>query len=190
MRVSLVTALSVLILIAACKSKTASGNTDPVKTTSQADSTDEKTAKTAALKKLSPLGLEKIEALMPKEIDSAAQKNFSSSMQFGYPFCTADYPKNKTTAIKLTIADCAGDQGTANYATNFWEKLDKNEETADGYSKTVQLMGSKAIESYNKTIDYATLTYMVGDRLMVTLQGKKMKPEELAAVAEKIGLRL
>jgi hypothetical protein len=151
---------------------------------------DERTSKSEALKKLTPLDLDKMQALFPKNIYGSKQSNFNYSMQWGYAFATADYNKTKALGTTVAIYDCAGEDGALYYLHNFYDNLNKPYENASEYGKTIDLSGGKAIETYNKELNYSTLTYMVSDRLMVVLQGKKMNPEQLKDVAKKINVKI
>lgn len=190
MRTTLLTALVSLLFLGACKNKSESTTKD--KDTAQVKSmtaTDERTARADALKKMTVMPLEKIQQIMPAEIDGAKQSNFNNSMQWGYGYATAEYNKTKAEGIQVTIYDCAGEEGSAYYLNNFYDKLNQDKQDSSEYTKTIDFMGSKAMEFYNKDLNYSTLTYMVDGHLMVQLQGKKKTVNDLKAVAQKINLK-
>lgn len=178
-------------LFIACKNKSASftGNQDSAKMKAVITGVDERTSKKQALEKLIPFGLEEMKKIMPSGIDGIKQSNFNYSTQWGYAYASADYNKTKALGITLTIYDCAGDQGSDYYLNNFYDKLPQSRQDSTEYTKTVDMMGEKAIESYNSQVNYATLNYMTGDRILVMMQGKKMKPRELKAIAQKLKLK-
>lgn len=157
---------------------------DSVKVKTASTPLNEKDAKIEALKKTTPLSLERLKELMPAEADSSRQTNFNSSMQWGYAYASADYPK-KSHSLKIEFYDCAGNEGSNYYAANFADKLSK----PDANTTVIDFMGSKALESYDKQMNYATLTYMAGGRLLVQLQGKKMNTDQLRSIAQQINIK-
>ena len=190
MKSFLVTAFACCILAASCKNKSASAVHEQDSTKIKAmSSVDERTTKKQALQKLTPYGLDEMQKIMPASIDGMKQTNFNFSMQWGYAFATADYNKTKALGITLTIYDCGGEEGSHYYLNNFYDKLSQVKQDATENIKVIDMMGGKAIESYNKQVDYATLTYMTGDRILIVMQGKKMTPEELKAIAKKLKIK-
>jgi hypothetical protein len=147
---------------------------------------DEKEKKTEELKKASQLTLEQMRILLPSELDSAKEKNYVASTQFGYGLASAEYPKAKSRSIKVTLYDCAGELGAANYFENYWNNLNVQKQTDQEFTKTIDFEGGKAVETYKKDSNFSTLTFAIRDRLVVVMEGKNMKPEELEAAAKKL----
>jgi len=147
---------------------------------------DEKEKKTEELKKAPQLTLEQMRTLLPHELDSAKEKNYQASTQFGYGLATAEYPKTKTKAMKITLYDCAGEQGFVNYFENYWNHLNAQNKTETEFMKTIDFEGGKAIETYKKDMNLSTLTFVIRDRLVIVMEGKNMSPEELEAAAKKL----
>jgi len=173
-----------------CKSKSISAPEKTDTATVKSMTVDARTEKVDALKKLAPFGLEDMQKLMPKQVDGAKQSNFNYSMQWGYASATADFNKTKALGTTVQLYDCAGEEGSIYFTSNFYDKLSETKQDSVEYSKIVDLLDGKAIETYNKQVNYSTLTYMVNDRVLVVMQGKKMKPEELKAIAQKLNLKL
>jgi hypothetical protein len=48
------------------------------------------------------------------------------------------------------------------------------QEDDNGYQKTVDFNGGKAVEKYTKSNDRYELTYFAGDRFIVQLEGEKV----------------
>ncbi len=187
MKSSLLLTIACCVLLIACESKSSSSSTDKDSAQVKAMSTvDERTSKKEALEKLTPYGLNEMQALMPKEIEGMPQRNFNYSMQWSYAYATADYNKTKALGVTLAIYDCAGKEGSEYYLNNFYDKLSQSRQDSVEYIKSVDLMGGKAIESYNEEVNYATLKYMANNRILVVIQGKKMTPEELIKMAQKL----
>lgn len=190
MRLFITMAVTCLI-ITSCKNRSTSvaANQDSAKLKAITTVADERTNKKQALQKLSPYGLETLQKIMPASINGIKESNFNYSMQWGYAYATADYNKTKALGITLAVYDCAGEEGSDYYLNNFYDRLFQSKQDNDEYVKTIDMMGGKAIETYNKQVNYATLTYMADDRILIVMQGKKMKPEELKAIAEKLKLK-
>lgn len=190
MKSFLVIAVVCCMLMTSCKSKSASAVHEQDSANVKAiTAVDERTSKKQALQKLTPNGLDEMQKIMPASIDEMKQSNFNFSMQWGYAYATADYNKTKALGITLTIYDCAGHEGSDYCMNNFYDRLLQPKQDSIEYVRIIDMMGGKAIESYNKQVDYATLTYMTGDRILIVMQGKKMKPEELKAIAKKLKLK-
>lgn len=188
MKTSLLVATFSSLIFIACKNNTASvqATADSVKIKAMNTVVDERTAKAETLKKLTPYELDKMQSLLPKDIDGVKQTNFNYSMQWGYSYATADYNKTKALGTSIAVYDCAGEDGSLYYLHNFYDNLNKPYENASEYGKTINLSGAQAIETYNKELHYCTLTYMTDERLMVVLQGKKMTPDDLIKLAQKL----
>jgi acyl-CoA synthetase (AMP-forming)/AMP-acid ligase II len=150
---------------------------------------DENAKKIEDLKKLPQLTLDQIRVLLPHELDSAKEKNYAASTQFGYGLASVEYPK-KSKAVKVTLYDCAGELGSANYFENYWNNLNVTKETEQEYTKTIDFMGGKAVESYKKDLRLSTLAFVVRDRLVIIVEGKNMQPSELEETAKKLRDRI
>jgi len=151
---------------------------------------DEKEKKTEELKKASQLTLEQMRTLLPHELDSAKEKNFQASTQFGYGLAAAEYPKTKTKGIKVTLYDCAGELGSANYFENYWNHLNAENQTESEFKKTIDFEGGKAIETYKKDMHLSTITFVIRDRLVIVMEGKNMAPEELEVAAKQLHAKI
>ena len=147
---------------------------------------DEKAQKLEEPKKATQLTLEQIRALLPSELDSAKERNYRSSTQFGYPFATIEYPKTKLRSIKVTLYDCAGELGSTNYFENYWDYLNVNKQTDQDFTKTIDFEGDKAVETYKKDMNLSTLTFVAKGHLVIIMEGKNMNPEQLESAAKKL----
>jgi len=190
-----------LFLLAACKGKDGKithteKDADGTETTTEVDvkgmqsATTEMDKKIEELKKLTPLTLEELKALLPEEVNGIKQSNYNSSTMMGYAFAGADYKKDENTSMKIALYDCAGETGSAWYALNYWSKMNFQQESSTEYTKTIDFMGGKAVEQFNKESNHSTLTFSANDRLLIVLSGDNMKPEELKAAAEKMKFKI
>lgn len=151
---------------------------------------DEMTQRLEALKKLKPLTIEEMKALLPEEMDGVKQSNYNATATMGYAFVGVEYDKKDRSELKVNLYDCAGEMGAGFYSATYWTGMNFQQENENEYTKTIDFMGGRAIENYKKEQNNSTLTYIVGDRLLVVLEGRDMKPEELKAAAEKLNLKL
>lgn len=147
---------------------------------------DEREKKTEELKKAPQLTLEQMRILLPHELDSATERNYLASTQFGYGLASAEYPKSKSRVIKVTLYDCAGEMGSVNYFENYWNKLNIQNGTENEFIRTVNFEGGKAVEAYKKDLNLSTFTFVVRDRLVIVMEGKNISSEQLEEAAKKL----
>jgi hypothetical protein len=143
------------------------------------------TEKMEALKKLTPLNLEELNALLPAEMNGMKRSSFNSSSAMGYSVADGSYQKGKSS-LHVMVYDCAGEAGSAWYAATYGTKMSMMQETADEYTKTIDFMGGKAIENFKKESKQTSLTFLSKDRILIILSGKNMTPEEVREAATKL----
>jgi ABC-type multidrug transport system fused ATPase/permease subunit len=86
-------------------------------------------------------------------------------------------------------SDCAGEAGAGVYSLSYWTKMNMQSETDNGYSKTVDFNGQKAVEGYDKGSDTYELTYVASDRLLVTIKGEKTGLDAVKGAAQGLNLK-
>lgn len=184
----IVLAVFVSLVVIACGGDKKSPPTDsqPKVKAMTATPVDEREKRTEELKKAPQLTLEQMRMLMPKELDSAKEKNYLASTQFGYGLASVDYPKGKGRSLKVTLYDCAGEMGYVNYFENYWDHLNVNSQTETEFTKTIDFGSGKAVETYKKDMNLTTLTFVVRDRLVIMVEGKNMTPAEVESAAKKL----
>ncbi len=152
---------------------------------------DEMTQKMEELKKLKPLSLDQLKALLPEEINGTKRNSFNANSTMGFAMAEATYQKeNEDKELKLAIFDCAGEAGSGIYGMSYWTKMNMQQESDDGYVKTVNFNGDKAVETFKKGSNEASLTYVAAERLLVTLSGYNMSTDEVKAIGENLKLKL
>ena len=179
----------VSLVFVACKGKKEDDKKEASQVTVKAMTTapvDEKAQKIEELKKAPQLTLEQMRLLLPAELDSAKEKNYLASTQFGYGLASIEYPKAKSRGIKVTLYDCAGELGSANYFENYWNYLNVNKQTEQDFTRTIDFEGGKAVETYKKDINLSTFTFVIRGRLVIMMEGKNMQPGELESAAKKL----
>ena len=177
--------MAAALLAAACnntKVKDAHKNEDGSTTTTTYDmgslkkmseGTDEMTKKTEELKKLKPLDLGQLKALLPETLAGLKRTNYNTSSTMGYAVAEGEYQKDDTTNLKVMINDCAGEAGAGMYTLTYWGAMNFQQESEKEYTKTIDFKGAKAIENFKKEQKESSLTYVANERLLVVLNGRK-----------------
>ena len=160
-----------------------------VNTNELAAASDAFQKKTEELQKLSPYTLDQIKAMLPEELAGAKRSKFSANSAMGTAFAEADYRLNDSTDLELKIFDCAGQAGAGIYSMQYLGMMNFQSESDDEYTKSIDFKSGRAIEHLNKRNNRATLTYLSGDRLLVTLEGKNTGVDLLKKVAGDLNLK-
>ena len=184
-KILLITLVSIVFIACSSDKKPVAENKDSI-VKSAATPVDEKEKKIEELKKAPQLTLEQMRMLLPRELDSAREKNYLASTQFGYGLASAEYPKTKSRAIKVTLYDCAGELGSVNYFENYWNHLGVQNQNENEFTKTIDFEGGKAVETFKKDLNLSTLTFVIRDRLVIVMEGKNITPEALEEAAKKL----
>ena len=154
------------------------------------DNTDEMTKKMDALKTMKPLSLEQLKAFLPEEINGIKRSKFNTNSAMGFGMGEAEYDKDENTQLQLMVYDCAGEAGSGIYGMNFWTKMNMESESSDGYTKSIDFMGGRAVETFEKNQNQSTLTYLANDRLLVVITGKNMSADEIKQAAKTLNLKV
>lgn len=155
-----------------------------------AGAADEMQKKIEELKKLTPLTTDQLKAMLPEELMGMKRSNFSANSMMGFATAEATY-KNEgdDKRIELSIFDCAGEAGAGIYSLNFWTRMSMQSENDNGYTKSIDFNGGKAVETYEKSNDQYELTFVASDRLLVSVKGEKTGLDALKQVAESLKLK-
>ncbi|HRO70845.1 MAG TPA: hypothetical protein PK951_10710 [Chitinophagaceae bacterium] len=145
--------------------------------------------KTEELQKLTPYTLDQMKALLPEEIAGAKRSKFSANSAMGAAYAEGEYKINDSTELELKIFDCAGQAGAGIYSLQYLSLMNFQSESDDEYTKTIDFNGVKAVEHLDKSDNRATLTYLSGDRLLVTLEGENTGVDLLKQVAGSLNLK-
>ena len=145
--------------------------------------------KTEELQKLSPYTLDQMKAMLPDELAGAKRSKFSANSAMGAAYAEGDYPINDSTRLELKIFDCAGQAGAGIYSMQYLGMMNFQSESDEEYTKTIEFNGGKAVEHLNKNNNRSTLTYLAGDRLLVTLEGRNTGIDLLKQAAGSLNLK-
>jgi hypothetical protein len=188
-----------LLLIVLSASLFAACNSDD-KTVQKSETANEAKVKSAAtidptaqklddLKKLAPVGLDELSAWLPGQLNGIKRNNLTMSSNMGYAIAHADYDKNSKTNMRVTVYDCAGSAGADLYKNIYLNKTKNSQEGEEDYTKTIDLMGGKAVEHHEKQNKITTLTYIAKNRILVVLSARNFEPEQVREAAEKLGTK-
>ena len=133
--------------------------------------TNDVTAKLEELKKLTPVSTETLKSFFPEEVMGMKRTSFNVSSAMGYAVGTAEYEKDDNKSYNVGIYDCAGDAGSAFYTMSYLGRMNMETENDNGYSKSVDVMGTRGIEAFDKSSNKHTLMFMSADRFWVTIDG-------------------
>ncbi|MFI5187622.1 MAG: hypothetical protein ACHQF0_12905 [Chitinophagales bacterium] len=142
------------------------------------------------LKKLTPLSTDQLKTMLPEEIMGMKRSSFNANSMMGFASAEATYKDSSSEKqINLSIFDCAGEAGAGVYSLSYWTKMNMQSETDNGYTKSVDFNGQKAVESYEKGNDSYELTYVASDRLLVTVKGEKTGLDAVKQTAQNLNLK-
>ena len=186
-------------LFLACKNKNkfshTEKNADGSTTTTSVDvasltsNADEMTKKIEALKKLTPLTLDQLKTLLPEELNGIKRTNFKANSAMWFSIAEGEYKKDDKSELKLVIYDCAGEAGSGMFAMTYWTQMNVQSENTDGYVKSVDFNGGKAVESFKKGNNESSLTYVGDDRLLIIITGRGMDMNSVKQVAQNLSLK-
>lgn len=191
--------LAICIVFAACKSrndkitlKDEKGNKATIDVSSineAAKKLEENADEAEKLKKLTPLSIDQVKALIPNELLGMQRSSFSANSAMGVSVGKGTYKGDGDKQLDLEIIDCAGEMGASWYTMRYFGLWNFQEENDNGYQKTIDLNGGKAIEKYTKSNDRYELTYFGNDRFIVQLNGEKVGLDGIKQVASNLSLK-
>ena len=162
----------------------------PVDANSGMAATSDMQKKMEELKKLTPLTTDQLKMMLPEEVMGMKRSSFNANSMMGFASAEAVYRnENDDKQITLNIFDCAGEAGAGIYSLNYWTKMSMQSESDNGYTKTVDFKGQRAVETYEKGSDRYELTYVASDRLLVSVKGEKVGLEAVRQAAENLSLK-
>jgi len=154
-----------------------------------ANTADDFNQKMEDLKKLTPLNVEQLKALLPEALHGIQRSSFNTNSMMGFGVAEADYRQDDKD-LKLAIYDCAGEAGAGIFALSYVTQMNMMSESDNGYTRTLDFKGAKAIEAYEKSNNQSTFTYIVNDRLMVVLTGRNIDNATLKQLAQNLSFKV
>lgn len=171
------------------KNEDGSVTTTSMNLNAMAASADDMDQKVEDLKKLTPLNLEQLKALLPETLNGIQRSSFNTNSMMGFGLAEASYAQDDKD-LKLAIYDCAGEAGSGIFALSYLTQMNMQSESDNGYTRTTDFKGAKAVETYEKNSNQSTLTYIVNDRLMVVLTGRNIDNATLKQLAQDLSFKV
>lgn len=191
--------LAICIVFAACKGrndkitiKDENGNKATIDVSSineAAKKMEENADEAEKLKKLTPLSIDQVKALIPNELLGMQRSNFSANSAMGVSVGKGTYKGDGDKELNIEIIDCAGEVGSSWYTMRYFSLWNFQQEDDNGYQKTIDFNGGKAIEKYTKSNDRYELTYFGNDRFIVQIDGEKVGLDGIKQVASNLNLK-
>jgi len=155
-----------------------------------AGESDEMQKKMEDLKKIPALSMDELKGLLPDNLVGVKRSSYNANSMMGFAVADAEYKINDTARIKLMVYDCAGEAGSSFYWLNYWMKMDVQQESDDRYTKSINFLGGKALETYEKYNDSYTLMYGANGRLLVSVQGENVTLDMVKDAAKQLNLKV
>ena len=146
--------------------------------------------KVEELKKLTPLTSDQLKAMMPEELMGIKRTSVGASSISGASSGTALYKSEDGKELKLIIYDCAGEAGAGIYSLRYLTLWSIQYEDENGYQKTVDFNGQKAIENYVKDREEYSIAFLSNDRFLVTVEGDKTGLDMVKQAANSLNLKV
>jgi hypothetical protein len=155
-----------------------------------AGAADDMQKKMEELKKLTPYNTDQLKAMLPEEMMGMKRTNFNANSMMGFASADATYKNaGDEKRIQLTIFDCAGEAGAGIYSLNYWSRMSMQSENENGYTKTIEFNGGKAVENYSKTEEEYELTFVTNDRLLVSVKGNQVGLDAVKQAAQSLSFK-
>jgi len=135
-----------------------------------------------------PYTEKEIAALLPAQLQGGKLSEPESGEIMGTHYAKGLYTINDSTAVELSLFDCAGSSGAGFYQFQFVNMLTAAPESEDIEKKTIDFNGQKAIQQLDNNSYRSTFTYPSG-RLLVTLESEALDTEGLKKIAEKLSFK-
>ena len=146
--------------------------------------------KAEELKKHTPLTSEQLKAMMPEELMGIKRTGVGASSISGASSGTASYKSEDGKELRLIIYDCAGEAGAGIYSLRYLTLWSIQFEDENGYQKTVDFNGQKAIENYVKAREEYSIAFLSNDRFLVTVEGDKTGLDMVKQAANSLNLKV
>jgi hypothetical protein len=150
------------------------------------DASEAMAKKTEELKKLTPLSMDELKAMVPEEFMGMKRTSFNANSMMGTGMVNASYKSEDGKELKVNVIDCAGEAGAGYYTLNFWSLWNFEQQDDNGYQKTVDFNGQKAVEKYSKYNDEYSITFPAKERLLVVVEGEKMGLDAVKQAAQSL----
>jgi hypothetical protein len=140
------------------------------------------------LKKLTPISTDVLKSFFPQSVMGINRSSFEVANPLGYAIGNAEYKKDDTTTYTIAVYDCAGQAGASFYSISFLTKMSVEKEDDNGYTKSVDFMGAKSLEEFEKNNKKYTESFIYADRFWVVIEGRNTGLDNVKSFAQAIDL--
>jgi hypothetical protein len=138
-----------------------------------------------------PVNFRSLKELLPEKVAGMSRTKHSGkttgAMGFKISMAEASY-KEGDQKLEIDIVD-AGGVGTALMGNAMWAKLEIDEESDDGFKRTLEINGNKSYQECSNNNKRCQLAMMVADRFVVSLEGRNIDMDQLMRIAKDMNVR-
>jgi len=138
-----------------------------------------------------PVNFRSLKELLPEEIAGMSRQKHSGktsgAMGFKISMAEATY-REGDQKLEIDIVD-AGGIGTALMGNAAWANLEIDEESDDGFKRTIEIDGNKSYQECSNNNKRCQLAMMVAERFVVSLEGRNVDMNQLMKIAKNMDLR-
>lgn len=137
------------------------------------------------------LPVEVLKSGLPEKMLGMERMDFSgqSSQFMGLSIATAEASyTSEDSKLNINLIDTGG-AGEALSRLASWADTKIDKQTEDGYERTVMIDGQKGFERYSKSSRSGELLVLAGDRLIISLTGSGIGPDDLRKGLSRIKLK-
>ncbi len=137
-----------------------------------------------------PVNFRNLKELLPENLAGMSRKKHSGktsgAMGFKISMAEATY-QDGDQKLEVDIVD-AGGIGTALMGNAAWAKLEIDEESDDGFKRTIEIDGNKSYQECSNNNKRCQLAMMVAERFVVSLEGRNVNMDQLMKIAKNMDL--
>jgi hypothetical protein len=134
-----------------------------------------------------------LKALLPTDVQgmkrTKASGEKSGAMGMKVSYAEGSYEGTDGGAIDIKITDMGGMGGFMAMAQAGWAASEIDRETDTGFERTTQYGTHKALEKFDSSSRSGEIQILVGNRMMVEINGNDVDFDALKAAAQKIDLK-
>ena len=137
-----------------------------------------------------PVNFRSLKELLPEKLEGMSRTDHSgkTSGAMGFKMSTAEATyEDGDQKLEVDIVD-AGGIGTALMGSAAWSKLEIDEESSDGFKRTLEIDGNKSYQECSNNNTRCQLAMMVADRFVLSLEGRNMNMDQLMKIAKNMNL--
>ncbi len=137
-----------------------------------------------------PVNFRSLKELLPENLAGMSRTDHSgkSSGAMGFKISTAEASyEDGDQKLEVDIVD-AGGVGAALMGGAMWSQLEIDEESSDGFKRTIEIDGNKSYQECSNNNTRCQLAMMVADRFVVSLEGRNMDMDQLMKIAKNMDL--